>query len=307
MATNPINAKNILSLILVLLIFSSCETEIAIACLKPSGEKITETFTFDEFTSLSVAMDARVQVFEGEQEVTITAAQNVLDKIESDSFTVGDQLNLEIDGCTRKQEADDIEITVFMSSIEKLAYLGDGSLETPDELNTTDDLKISSFGDGDVLVKLDGLNSSVDIINAGDGDMTVSGESTSTTIDNKGDGDVDAEDLISDEIEVDLMGDGNVLFTSVSDVDIFLAGDGRITGFGSAINQEMNILGDGRVFNFELNSENAEISISGDGRAEVKVENSLDVTIAGDGRVCFKGQPEITLDILGDGRVDDCN
>jgi len=302
-----INAKNIVALLVVLITFSSCEIEVPLACLKPSGDKVTETFSFSGFSKLSVAMDAKVEVFEGEQEVTIRAAQNVLDRIDKDSFTVGSQLNLELDGCVRRLNANDIEITVFMSSIEKLAYLGDGSLVTPDVLETTDDISISNIGDGDVLVKLDDNNSSVEIENIGDGDSTISGESISTVIDNKGDGDVNAENLISTEILIDNLGDGDVAFTSLEQVEIMVAGDGDIRGSGSAIDQDVDVLGDGRVFNFDLDSENTNVSLRGDGKVEVRVANSLSVDIFGDGDVCFKGSPSLSVDIFGDGSLNDCN
>jgi len=302
-----INAKDLLSLLAVLVIFSSCEVEVPVACIKPEGAVVTETFTFDEFTSLTVAMDARVEVFEGEQEVTITAAQNVLDRIDKDSFSVGNQLNLEIDGCDRDIKPNDVAITVVMPSIERLAYLGDGSLETPDILTSTNIVNIISSGDGSVDVKLDSNNDAIDMVNSGDGSITISGEAEDVKTINSGDGFVDAEFLISDIIDITQSGDGETFFTAVEDVQILLSGDGEVTGFGTTENQDISVSGDGKVFNFELISQNTDVRVSGDGRAEIHVENDLIARISGDGNICFRGQPNIDVQISGDGALTDCN
>ncbi|MCP4310869.1 MAG: hypothetical protein GY790_06365 [Bacteroidetes bacterium] len=63
----------------------------------------------------------------------------------------------------------------------------------------------------------------------------------------------------------------------------------------------VTLFGTGSFLGFPLTSQNCSIVISGTGKCEVSVENSLDVSIDGTGIVYYKGNPSVHSDISGTG------
>ncbi|NND31412.1 MAG: DUF2807 domain-containing protein [Saprospiraceae bacterium] len=100
------------------------------------------------------------------------------------------------------------------------------------------------------------------------------------------------------------------------DMDLDIVGDdvsGRISGSGSmklsGLIDDLNftVSGSGTLRAFDLESQTANVTISGSGDVEITVIEALDVRISGSGNVYFRGDPIIDSRISGSGRVVDDN
>ncbi len=81
----------------------------------------------------------------------------------------------------------------------------------------------------------------------------------------------------------------------------------NISLFGSPPVQEIDIDGSADIDNFDILSEQVDVSISGSGNVQVTAIERLDVRIRGSGDVLYRGDPELTSSFSGSGRVLDAN
>lgn len=104
---------------------------------------------------------------------------------------------------------------------------------------------------------------------------------------------------------VSVSGSGIVTATGidVSGLDVEISGSGTVVPEGVAERIDLSISGSGRFDGDELVSSSGHVSISGSGRAVVKVTDDLDVEVSGSGRVEYLGDPTVTSSISGSGSV----
>lgn len=104
---------------------------------------------------------------------------------------------------------------------------------------------------------------------------------------------------------VSVSGSGIVTATGidVSGFDVEISGSGTVVPEGVADQIDLSISGSGRFDGDELVSSSGHVSISGSGRAVVKVTDVLDVEVSGSGRVEYLGDPAVTSSISGSGSV----
>jgi hypothetical protein len=84
---------------------------------------------------------------------------------------------------------------------------------------------------------------------------------------------------------------------------INVSGAGTLTADGDVVSQRITLSGAGNYEGEDLESQNADITISGLGRVVVWVTDRMDVTISGTGNVDYYGSPQITQRISGLGRI----
>jgi hypothetical protein len=110
------------------------------------------------------------------------------------------------------------------------------------------------------------------------------------------------------DLELSISGSGDMELDMVGD-DV----NGRISGSGSidlrGIIDDLNftVSGSGTLRAFDLESQTANLTISGSGDIEVTVIEVLDVRISGSGSVYYRGNPRVDSRISGSGKVVDDN
>ncbi len=110
--------------------------------------------------------------------------------------------------------------------------------------------------------------------------------------------------IVTDEFDISISGSGNVDVAVVAnDVKASISGSGKMWIEGTTLNEEFTVSGSGDIYSFGLLSETSDISISGSGKAEVKVTEYLNAHISGSGSVYFKGYPEVDSHVSGSGNV----
>lgn len=111
-----------------------------------------------------------------------------------------------------------------------------------------------------------------------------------------------------DNLDLSISGSGDIdLDVEGSAIDAGISGSGKIYLEGIVNNLNMAISGSGDLRAFNLETDNAEIRISGSGDAEVFVNNFLEVVISGSGDVYYKGSPGLDVRTSGSGQVIDAN
>ena len=105
-------------------------------------------------------------------------------------------------------------------------------------------------------------------------------------------------------LKVSLAGSGDIIGSvSSPGIKASIAGAGNIKLKGETKDVDVVIAGSGNYYGDNLRAENAEVSISGSGNADVHASVNLKVKIAGSGDVNYKGSPQVDSHISGSGSV----
>lgn len=114
-------------------------------------------------------------------------------------------------------------------------------------------------------------------------------------------------------IAIENDGSGNINIsgnnTMLTNLDITSSGSGNTTANSamSVTTLQINNSGSGNLNLFDIDSNDATVSVSGSGIVEVTAQDNLDCTISGSGNIFYKGQPTISQNITGSGDVIDAN
>jgi len=110
--------------------------------------------------------------------------------------------------------------------------------------------------------------------------------------------------IVTDGLNVSISGSGNVdLAVDANTVSVSISGSGKVWLEGSTIAEEFTISGSGDIYSFDMQSETADINISGSGNAEVNVAEYMKIRISGSGSVFYLGYPTIDSQISGSGKI----
>lgn len=138
-----------------------------------------------------------------------------------------------------------------------------------------------------------------------------------------GSGLVEAEDLETNNLDIDLSGSGDMMISSSSndvqcrisgsgDIDLGLVcnaleldinGSGELEVYGTAQDGDFNISGSGSIRAYDLTLQECQAKISGSGSMYVTVEDYLNVNISGSGDIYYMGDPQIEAKITGSGEI----
>lgn len=113
------------------------------------------------------------------------------------------------------------------------------------------------------------------------------------------------EGLQTDSLTVGVSGAGDVTMKDLDagNLDFSLSGAGNINVDGVAENLELSISGFGNFNGGDLQSQAADVHISGAGSATVWAEETLDASISGAGSIDYYGDPSVSERISGVGNV----
>lgn len=120
---------------------------------------------------------------------------------------------------------------------------------------------------------------------------------------NMGSGEIKVLDNIDcNDFEISQLGSGNIYANGTfGNANFTISGSGNIMVNGSARNLSGRITGSGAIICKDLNAADANVHITGSGRAEVRAEKTLGINITGSGHVFYFGNPELSQSITGSG------
>lgn len=113
--------------------------------------------------------------------------------------------------------------------------------------------------------------------------------------------------IAADQLRLDVSGSGKMtLDMDVKDLTIDISGVGKMTLSGKAENANIEIAGSGKVEAFDLVVKNCVAEISGVGKCNIDVTESLKSDISGMGSVNYKNKPaQVSSDVSGVGSLND--
>lgn len=114
--------------------------------------------------------------------------------------------------------------------------------------------------------------------------------------------------LIVDDLQLNISGSGTMdLVIEGDDVEARLSGSGDMHLEGTIDEMDYLVSGSGNLHGFGLETQSADITISGSGNVELTVLERLDVHISGSGDVYYRGNPSIDSRISGSGKIINAN
>lgn len=107
------------------------------------------------------------------------------------------------------------------------------------------------------------------------------------------------------DMELDVSGSGRMeLELDASYIDASISGSGKMEVEGTTLDLEVRISGSGAIYAEKLEARNCEARISGSGKCEISVSESIDARISGSGSVYYRGNPDkVNSSTSGSGRV----
>ncbi|MCI4671638.1 MAG: DUF2807 domain-containing protein [Bacteroidia bacterium] len=239
-------------------------------CRNGNGIVETDSLSLPAFSAIKLATSATVEVVQGNtQEVVFVGDQNVLEAL--DVRVESGDLIIDVDGCFFSYDLD-VFITVPSTQPQReLTVSGSGEMVIKDSLILDSDFRGIVSGSGELELKAANAVNNASFTISGSGKMIMDYVATST------------ESVIS--------------------------GSGNLTLNGKSQDHKTRISGSGDVFSFGLFTVNTDITVSGSGDADIRVDGgTLDATISGSGDVRFKGTPaSINSTISGSGTLEDAN
>lgn len=121
-----------------------------------------------------------------------------------------------------------------------------------------------------------------------------------------GSGDLEAANIATDRLEVNVSGSGTVAFAALAAdrLTSSVSGSGGLRFSSGRVNtQEASISGSGQYAAGGLESSKASVMVSGSGRATVHASDALSLHISGSGLVEYAGEPRVRQAVSGSGRV----
>ena len=230
--------------------------------IRGNHKMVTETRTTSDYDGIGVAGSFDVKLVEGKEgKITINAEENLIPYIitEVDNNTLKIKWKKGYSISTNKH----ILVTVPFKSISKVSLAGSGDVYTDNATITSDNLKASLSGSGDI--RLDVKTGKLEARIAGSGDIELTG--------------------ITDDLSASIAGSGDIELTGITD------------------DLSASIAGSGDVKSYDLLAKNGDLRISGSGGIKANVSDMLKVSIAGSGDVTYKGNPKEDVRISGSGSV----
>ena len=124
-----------------------------------------------------------------------------------------------------------------------------------------------------------------------------------------GSGDITGKSrFVSEDFYTYISGSGDIrLELNTAHMTSDIAGSGSIHLSGKADVHQASITGSGEINAFDLETQNASLSITGSGDCKVNASEKLQAKITGSGDVLYKGHPQVNKTITGSGSVKDRN
>lgn len=219
------------------IVFSSCSKVIG------TGPQIADPRPLSDFSSISLAMDATVNITQDSfYKVEVLAQHNIADEIlttqSGQHLTIRHRNNVII-------KSSPITINITMPSLKALNVSGSGAIQLINSLGCGDlDLTVSGSGDIDIPV-LDAQSVSTSI--SGSGKINVaSGQATALNSKISGSGDLSMLNVMCDQVNTVTSGSGTTKVYAVNSLFAKISGSGDVYYRGNP-SVEVEISGSGKL------------------------------------------------------------
>ena len=222
---------------------SSCfidDDENIFGCTDGSGELVTDTLNFDNFTGVDLRCPGKVFLTQGDSyEVVVETQENIQDEIEVELDN--DVLEIEIDECIVDYT---LRVYITMPEVDYLKVAGSGEMVSENELEGEFiELRISGSGELDLGLSYEEVKGKI----SGSGDMLLEGTTEIFDFKISGSGDLSAFDLEAEQVFVTISGSGDAEVFASDLLDVKISGSGNVIYDGSPTDIFTDISGSGDI------------------------------------------------------------
>lgn len=236
--------KKITTLILLFLVTSiSLNAQFSSKKVKGDGNIITDTRSVGDYDKIGIAGNFDVELVKGtEGKITITADKNLMEHIITE--VKDGSLKVKPKKKYNLRPTKQIKIVISFENIEALSLAGSGDIFSSHVISS-DELKLSVAGSGDVVLKVDTdvLKSSV----AGSGNIKLTGKADQLKCSVAGSGNINAYELKADVVKASTAGSGNIKVHAVNEIHASSAGSGNIYYSGNPEVEKAKSVGSGSI------------------------------------------------------------
>ena len=136
-------------------------------------------------------------------------------------------------------------------------------------------------------------------------DVTLPGKRTFRTFEVMGTGTMDVSGVSQPEVALKVAGSGSITADAKAQkIDLDVSGEGTVEAKGQTDKLNVDVSGSGKIRAGELETNDADLDVSGLGHIEVAPAGALNVDMSGAGTIYLKKEPRsIQSDISGAGRI----
>ncbi len=206
-----------------------------------SGNIITETRSLDGFTQLHLAGSHNVQYVRADGfSIEITGDDNLMEFIITE--VKNNELTIKTKQGVNLSPSHKIQMTVTAPNVTDFNLSGSGNINMDNLVGEEVDFRIS--GSGNITADLAAIETTARISGSGSVRLTGSSETSRFTV--TGSGSIQAADLESKFVSVNITGSGSIATHAETELDIKITGSGNLRYSGNPIVKE-SITGSGRV------------------------------------------------------------
>ncbi len=211
--------------------------------IEGSRNVVTKTVKTQPYNLINVSGSMDVFLEKGsEGNISITAEDNVLDKIEVESD--GITLTVSMKKNTSLRNTKKIKIVVPYMEISEITLRGSGNIEGNDMLKSSS-LALNIHGSGEIKVSVE--SNSLDAQLNGSGNMKLNGKTTNLEVKTTGSGNFEGKELTSENAEVYISGSGDSTIFVKNSLKARIQGSGSIFFAGNPPTNDAKVMGSGKV------------------------------------------------------------
>jgi len=211
--------------------------------VKGNGTMTSEKRAFSDLSKIKVRGGINVEVAPGASDLRVEADENLLKYIETREengwLVVKTRDNVNV------RSNHPIRVVISTEKIQNVNIAGSGNLKGLGKFNGGSMLDIDVAGSGNVTLDVNTPTVNVDI--RGSGTVTLSGETRDASIDIAGSGDYIAQDLLTENTKIEIVGSGDARVFADNRLDTRLIGSGTVYYRGKATVYDKGGAGSGKV------------------------------------------------------------
>lgn len=213
--------------------------------VKGNGKVVTETRTTSEYDAIKISGFFDVDLVAGKEgKITIKGEENILSSIvvevEDNALKIYVKKNINV----RPSMGKKVEITIPIEKISELNLAGSGDIRSKDVIkNESFIAKLSGSGNFNLLIDSNKLELNL----SGSGNVRLKGTADIFTTKLSGSGDIDASDLKSKNVDVNVSGSGNSRVNCNQSLTARVSGSGNIKYSGNPEKRDVKVSGSGNI------------------------------------------------------------
>lgn len=213
--------------------------------IKGNGKVVTETRTTSDYDGIKISGSFDVDLVAGKEgKIVMKGEENILSaiivEVEDNTLKIYVKKNTNIRSSMGKK----IEVTVPFEKISELSLSGSGDIQSKNTIKNDKFLaKLSGSGNFNLAVD----SNSLELNLSGSGNVQLKGTADNFTTKLSGSGDIDAANLKSKNVDVNVSGSGNSKVNCNESLTARVSGSGDIQYTGNPEKRDVKVSGSGNI------------------------------------------------------------